>query len=76
LDTKSTAAGLQIDAQKWQNFAINFINSAGVIQHQIIDWFQGAASGYVDKISGASIALANTPLLLDSTHGFVSGAGL
>lgn len=78
VDAKSSgAASLQIDAQKWQNFVIQIINSAGTLNHAIEDTFiTGATSAYVDRITGATASLNVLPLNLDTTHGFVAGAGL
>lgn len=78
VDVASTSTpGLSMDGQKWQCFAVLFVNTAGVIQHQIVgNGLSAQPTAYADRIIGASGTLANTPTNLDSTHGFVSGVGL
>jgi hypothetical protein len=77
VDAKSAAAGLQVDAQKWQNFCLQIVNSAGTLNTAILqDFVDLAASAYADKVVGGSNAFNALPANLDSTHGFTAGWGL
>lgn len=68
-------AGYYIQNQQRQLFRARLINTAGTIQHGIgslVDVTQD--SSFVNKISGATSTLNNTPTGTDSTTAFVAGA--
>ncbi len=68
---------LWLDGQKYQHFCLVFVNTAGTIQHQIVDnQLDGTASAYADKVTGASASLANTPTTLGAGVDFTNGVGL
>lgn len=68
--------GVQLKTQKCQGFLFRVVNTSGTLQHQIVaDTGDGAASAFVDKVTGASNSLANTPTVGGGTD-FTSGAGI
>jgi hypothetical protein len=72
----STYDNYELEGQRLQSFVIEIINTAGTLQHAIINSTTNAtASGYVDKVTGASSTLANTPTV-NAGVGFTSGAGI
>lgn len=73
VDDDTGAAGT---LAKFQTFALEITNTAGTLQHRIIgDVGSMTASGYADRVVGASATLANTPSVSASV-GFTSGAGI
>lgn len=71
-------ASISLAGNKFQNFGVQVINSAGTLQHRIFGSQDFAAnyvaSAYADKITGASVTLANTPTVGVGTD-FTNGVG-
>lgn len=69
-------ADISLDGQLIQTFVVEIVNTAGTLQHRIVDsTAQAAAAGYASKITGASSTLANTPSVGAGVN-FTNGVGI
>jgi hypothetical protein len=69
-------AALSVKYGKFQAFILGLKNAAGTLQHEIAAEGAGlAAASFADKITGASNAFSNTPLVTSGV-GFTAGGGI
>lgn len=74
-NSSANTGGLRLDGQKWQNFTLNIVNTAGTLQYQIWDSpLTVAACAYADKIINQGTVLTNLVLNLAVGTGFGSTA--
>jgi hypothetical protein len=67
------ADGMYMKDHKRQSFKIRFVNTGGTLQHRITAVANTSASSFVDRISGASATLTNTPTGADGSTAFATG---
>lgn len=75
-DIDVTDGALSLKSGLFNSFVIQITNTAGTIQHRIVNHTGNlGATNYDNSISGSSATYANTPTV-DSVTAFVSGGGI